>query len=123
MPKFVGPTCYILGAGASAHTGTPLLADFLVSARHHMHSSERKGHLQSFEVFFEWLDRMRATAYYVDFNLDNLEHVFSVLEMQKQLGIKPAAELVTHLLDVIAATLDQVSLPWGEGGWTPDPTY
>jgi hypothetical protein len=108
MPKITGKTVYILGAGASFVTGAPLLNDFLVSANFLRNSKNDLIHKASFDNIFRWIDSLRSTAYYVDYNIDNLEHVFSLAEMMKQLGLPEGKELCSDLKWLILETLDEL---------------
>ena len=77
MTKIVGKTIYVLGTGASQRTGAPLLRDFLVAARLLRYGRGGGLHYQkSFDIVFEWIDSLRGSSYYVEIDLDNIEHVF-----------------------------------------------
>lgn len=113
----------MLGAGASHHTGAPLLRDFLVAARL---LSERKRELyykDSFERVFNWIDSLRGSSYYVEFDLNNLEHVFSLAEMSRQLGLDQGEQLYSDLRCIIAETLDSCQINREKGQNLPDPHY
>mgnify|MGYP001579740467 CR=1 FL=1 len=84
MALITGKTIYILGAGASYHTGAPLLKDFLARARSLMASDSQLVYRESFENLFKWIDRLRAPAYYLEIDLDNLEHIFSLISMMQE---------------------------------------
>ncbi len=76
LAQITGKTIYVLGAGASQHTGAPLLRDFLVTARILREEKSELRYRGSFDRVFEWIDTLRGSSYYVEFDLDNLEHVF-----------------------------------------------
>ena len=76
MPVITGKTVYVLGAGASHHTGIPLLGDFLFTARLILESNRTIRHKDAFDLVFSWIDAMRGSSYYVELDLDNLEHIF-----------------------------------------------
>src|SRR5262245_11889993 len=61
---------------------------------------------ESFNRVFDWIDKLRGSSYYVEFDLDNLEHVFSLAEVNKQLKSEGAEELFTDLRYVVMETLD-----------------
>src|SRR5688572_29807331 len=123
MPDVTGPTVYVLGAGASHHTGAPLLRDFLVKARI-LRDSTRLTHSESFERVFEWIDTLRASSYYVESDLDNLEHVFSLAELGEQLGREREAAISRDDLPLlIAETLDSWQIRISERRFHPDTTY
>ncbi len=126
MAEITGTTVYVLGAGASCHTGAPLLADFLVSARALTGGKYREDleNKESFENVFKWIDTLRAASYYVEFDLDNLEHIFSLAEMQKQIGSEEGEKLCQSLKHVIVETLDRNIGGTNDGRYIiPDATY
>jgi len=123
MPEINGPTVYVLGAGASVHTGAPLLNDFLVTARHLYQAKADLLHRESFGRVFDWINSLRASAYYVDVDTDNLEHVFSILEMSRQIGLEGAAELSDDLVQLVVETLDRQQLVFRGGKLVPEPVY
>ncbi len=125
MAQITGRTVYILGAGASFHTGAPLLRDFLVKARLLLEGKQKPVSEKSFKEVFQWIDSLRASSYYVDFDLDNLEHLFSLADMGKQLNFPKEIEIFDALLDVIAETLDQCELNIDKrsGEYAADQTY
>ncbi|MFH1739091.1 MAG: hypothetical protein ABIH23_08790 [bacterium] len=123
MSRITLKTVYVLGAGASFHVGAPLLKDFLVTARLFLEGGQKPTHSDAFEHVFAWIDKLRASSYYVDFDLDNLEHVFSLAEMSKQLGIQNGAEIFRDLRLVTMETLDQCWLLWTRGHLETDLIY
>lgn len=106
MPAVIGKTVYILGAGASYHCGAPLLKDFLTRAKMLMHSNKNLLHKDSFQRLFNWIDELRAQAYYLNIDLDNLEHVFSIIATMRALEHDQADELYQDISFVIFETLD-----------------
>lgn len=102
-----GKTVYVFGAGASYHTGAPLLMDFLAVARTLYDRGVIKYRRGSFEEAFRWIERLKASSYFVDVDLDNIEHVYSIAEMQTQLGERNSKRLYASLKDVITMTLDK----------------
>lgn len=107
MPKMIfGKTIYVFGAGASLHVGAPLLIDFLVTARTLYNRNLVQYKSESFKLIFDWIDELKSASYYLDLDLDNIEHVFSIAEMHKQIGGLKSEELYSALIDVIAITLD-----------------
>src|SRR5262249_25121537 len=63
----------------------------------------------SFQRVFEWIDRLRSSAYYVDVDLDNLEHVFSMAEMMVQTNLAGGEALYSDLRYIIGETIDQTA--------------
>jgi hypothetical protein len=123
MALITGKTVYVLGAGASQHTGAPLLRDFLVTARLLLEGKLDLKHKESFKKIFEWIDTLRGSSYYVEFDLDNIEQVFSIAEMLKQLGDEKGEELSRALTRLVMETLDRsCKLKWGGNVFEPDKT-
>src|SRR5438552_6334345 len=123
MPEITGKTVYVLGAGASFHVGAPLLADFLVTARLLREGKQPLVHQDSFDRVFEWIDKLRESSYYVEFDLDNLEHVFSLAEMGKQLKLEGAEQIFTDLRYLVTETLDICRVRYSDKQPLPSPTY
>lgn len=128
MSKVTGKTVYILGAGASVHTGAPLLRDFLVAARLLLNRKEKLEHRDKFESVFKFIDSLRGASYYIDFDLDNIEHIFSLAEMKRQLGNAEGKDIYTKLRYLIMETLSNTCLIRKgslnrEDAYMPDDTY
>jgi hypothetical protein len=123
MSLIRGKTIYVLGAGASQHTGAPLLRDFLVAARLLLDGKAELKHRESFIKVFDWVNNLRGSAYYVEFDLDNLEQVFSIAEMLKQLGDGEGEKLSRALTRLVMETLDRTcELRWAGNFFEPDKT-
>ncbi|HUT53573.1 MAG TPA: hypothetical protein VM658_09295 [bacterium] len=123
MTAVTGKTVYILGAGASFHTGAPLLRDFLVTARFLLNSKPDLVYKDKFENVFKWIDGLRAAAYYINLDLDNMEHLFSIAEMKRQLGHPDGEEIFSDLRYVIMETLDDSRVEWKGEYYKPDDIY
>lgn len=123
MAEIIGKTVYVLGAGASCHTGAPLLADFLVKARLLFEGKRELKYKKSFERVFKWIEGLRGSAYYVDFDLDNIEHIFSLADMSKQLSLENGEQLFSDLRYIIMETLDTCQINFTGEYFTPDDTY
>jgi len=123
LAQIIGKTVYILGAGASVHTEAPLLRDFLVKARLLKDGKYPPFFQDSFNKVFRWIDTLRGSSYYVEFDLDNLEHVFSLADMSRQLGSPGGEEIFSSLGDIIAETLDGCRIPVEKGKHGPDKPY
>lgn len=101
---------FILGAGASADGGAPVLKNFLTKARSLRDSLSDSGIKNSFVRVFEgirWLQQTQAKA---EIDLNNLEHVYSLFEMAKALDFSsiPNVETLTQdLKKVIVYTLEK----------------
>ena len=124
MGTITGKTIYVLGAGASQHTGAPLLRDFLVTARMLLESNPNLKHRNSFTRAFDWIDKLRGSSYYIEFDLDNLEHIFSLCEMLKQIGDEEGMEISSHLKYLVTETLDKTcQLEWSKNQFQPNRLY
>ncbi|MBM4341423.1 MAG: hypothetical protein FJ110_18000 [Deltaproteobacteria bacterium] len=123
MPQIVGKTIYVLGAGCSHHTGAPLLRDFLVKARLLMESEKELVYKESFVRIFKWIDNLRSASYYVEFDLDNLEHIFSLADMLRQIGSEEGERYFSDLRYVVMETLDRCQLRWEGQRIQPDNLY
>jgi hypothetical protein len=75
---------YILGAGASNMVGGPLLKDFIAKAREIRYADYfREEHLiKKFEKVFEYQRELSKTKAFIGSDLDNLENLFSMLDME-----------------------------------------
>lgn len=80
-------TVFILGAGASADAGIPVMADFLDKARdlysENLLSSEEK---LAFQRVFSAIHQLKGISFYSNLDLNNIETVFSAFDMGKLLG-------------------------------------
>jgi NAD-dependent SIR2 family protein deacetylase len=84
---------YILGAGASAMLGAPLVKDFLARARELMYSPRFRSLLpepllgrleEAFESVFRYHGSLLETRKYLGIDLGNIETLFSILDMDIQ---------------------------------------
>ena len=123
MSHIVGKTIYVLGAGCSHHTGAPLLRDFLVNARLLMESQRELVYKESFERIFKWVDNLRSASYYVELDLDNLEHIFSLADMLRQIGSEEGEKYFSDLRYVVMETLDRCQLRYEKKQLKPDGAY
>lgn len=113
---------FVLGAGASYHTGAPLLYNFLSEARARMMKAQIV-HEEDFKAVFEWIDKMRGPAYHLNLDLNNLEHVFSLISMLNAVDPEEGAELYKSISFVMLETLEQCQVAFRDGNFRPDPTY
>lgn len=123
MAQIAGKTIYVLGAGCSQHTGAPLLRDFLVKSRLLKEQGKQLTYKDSFENIFAWIDKLRSASYYVELDLDNLEHIFSLAEMLKQIGLKEGEQHFSDLRYLVMETLDSCQIRWRKGRFWPDELY
>ena len=76
---------YILGAGASAALGTPLMNNFLSEARALQYSGKIPAEIaQMFDEVFTYQGSLYETRKYLGLDLDNIETLFSILDMHLQ---------------------------------------
>jgi hypothetical protein len=123
LSTITGKTIYILGAGSSHHSGAPLLRDFLLKARLLRERNADLKYKDAFDRTFKWIDSLRAASYYVELDLDNLEHIFSLAEMQKQIGIEDGEQHFSDLRYVVMETLDTCQVRWAGKRYEPDDLY
>src|SRR5262249_46192434 len=119
----LGKTVFVLGAGASHHTGAPLLRNFLVKARLLKDGNTDLVYRASFDKTFDWIDSLRGSSYYVEFDLDTLEHVFSLAELSKQIKLDQEPILHSDLSQVVVETLDRCQIEVSQTDFRPDPLY
>lgn len=123
MERVLGKTLYVLGAGASVHTGAPLLSNFLVKARLLREGRSPLTHRESFDNVFEWIESLRGSSYYIEFDLDNLEQIFSLAEMARQIGHEDGERLCSDLKWLVMETLDRCRLHYDGQQYQPDSVY
>jgi hypothetical protein len=76
---------YIMGAGASVMEGMPVLNDFMKRARAICYGSELNGESrEQFLNVFNYQNALYATRQVTAIDLDNLESLFSVIDMDYQ---------------------------------------
>ena len=124
MPVITGKTVYVLGAGASHHTGIPLLGDFLFTARLILESNRTIRYKNAFDLVFSWIDAMRGSSYYVELDLNNLEHIFSLAEMERQINPAENNDIVKELRYLISETIDNTcQIEFNGDNFPPDKVY
>lgn len=101
----------ILGAGASAAYGAPVMRTFLDSAEDLLASGGAVEHEESFRRVFQAVARLQVVHSKSELDLINLESVFTTLELAKTLGRFPGLspvdidQLIGDLKWVIVSTL------------------
>src|SRR4030042_4236737 len=114
--QILGKTVYVLGAGASCHTGAPLLKDFMLKARWLVKANKEVYFPSEYNEVFQWIDSLRGSSYFVEFALDNLEHLFSLADMIRQID---KDDTVYNNLKLMALdVLDNSELSYTN--WFPD---
>lgn len=125
---------FVLGAGASAHCGTPLMNNFLEVAEDLWRRGEVKEVAEHFEKVFDAIGYLQGIQSKAKLDTYNIETIYAAFEMGKLLdslpgieemslmkGCEPSVlmeELISSIKKVIAYTLEQTTrLP---SGGTPE---
>ncbi len=106
------PTTFILGAGASRHTGAPLISDFLAMAMKAMDDLEGEDDnlYQLFDKVFVYIAVNDALEPLLGCNFKNIEDVFGLLDLEAR--VRPASRPIRDaLLQVILQTLERTIKP------------
>ena len=77
---------YILGAGASDMLGAPLVNNFLSKARELRYTPNFSNVVDEFDEVFEYQGKLFVTRQFLGIDLDNLETLFSILDMDWQIA-------------------------------------
>ena len=104
-----GKNVFILGAGASAGAGAPVLNNFLKKARElleNVNSGLTSEQRKAFREVFEWRSQKTQALRYMNIDLDNIEELFSLVDMAQQLGDEVAGEMVDNLINLVSCTLE-----------------
>src|SRR5579859_5154562 len=120
---------FILGAGASKHTGAPLMWDFLDRARDIFTAGKMSAEwAEHFNRVFVAISELQLVHSKSRLDIRNLESVFTTFEMAKNIGrlgnLKPdeVEKCVESLQAVIFYTLDECvrfPIPFGGGIQSP----
>ena len=99
-------TVFVLGAGASADSGCPLMQDFLDRAYYLRRYTERDVEMRSFELVFEAISELQSVFAKSKLELLNIESVFAAFEMAQLFGRlgsldKEQLEYLTHAIRVL----------------------
>jgi NAD-dependent SIR2 family protein deacetylase len=118
---------YILGAGASADAGAPLMWNFLRKARELL-DNPKSGLSQDARERFQRVFEYRASLYpalrKIKIDLDNIEELFGLVDMAKQFGDEEADAMRKDLIYLIACTLEKlILLEYSKGVIHPSDTY
>jgi NAD-dependent SIR2 family protein deacetylase len=113
---------YILGAGFSANAGAPVMRNFVEHAKL-LRDDPRLGlpaeDQKTFERVFRRLAELRVAQARMAIDIENIEHLFSLLDMDIEFGGKSAGTLRQDLIFLILRTLEKTiqtkNLP--SGGW------
>ena len=118
-------TVFMLGAGASAHCGTPLMNNFLGVAEDLWRAGEVEEAKEDFKKVFDARGKLQAVHSKAKINTYNVEDVFAAFEMGRLLGSLPGIEemslmegrepstlmkeLISSIKKVIAYTLERTT--------------
>jgi hypothetical protein len=103
---------FILGAGASRECGAPLMSDFLDIASDLLRSKSAVDKGEEFERVFSAIGALQAVHSKAQLDLNNIESIFTVLELGKVIQRIPGLQLsdiestISALKDVIVKTLE-----------------
>ena len=104
----------ILGAGASVACGAPVMENFLDRAQALYANNKDLPQRASFERVFHAISDLQRVHSKAQFDLDNIESIFTAFEIGCILGRLPGissvtelAELVDHLRWLMVVTLEQ----------------
>jgi len=104
---------FVLGAGASAQAGGPLMSTFLDRARDLLAAGAVADRKDDFERVFKALVRLRDVFFKSGLDLDNIESVFAAFEMAGTIGklggysVEEIADLARSIRVLIVRTLDE----------------
>ena len=106
---------FVLGAGASAHCGTPLMNNFLEVAQDLLRLGEVDEVKEDFENVFDAVGHLHAIQSKAKINTYNIEDVYAAFEMGKLLDSLPGVEsnkiegLTSSIRKVIGYTLEKTT--------------
>src|SRR5256885_1728517 len=104
---------FILGAGASAAAGIPTMDKFLDRARDLMEAHQVGRVKAAFDLVFNAIDILPQAHSKATLDIDNVESVFSALEMARIVGVfgdyseEQIAQLDEGMRSVIATTIEK----------------
>jgi NAD-dependent SIR2 family protein deacetylase len=123
---------FILGAGASADAGVPLLADFLDTAWHLLETCEEAlgAAATDFRHVFDGVEALSLTQAKSSLTFSHLEEVFTAFEMAQTLQVLPGREgadvgsYVRAMESLIVTTIEQtLQFPSRDDVPLPPPPY
>lgn len=94
---------YILGAGFSFDSGTPLVNNFLTrmaDSVEWLYDANRVAEAEAIQKVFEFRQQAAGAAFRCQIDVDNIEELFSLA------SVVEAEELTRHITTAIAATID-----------------
>jgi hypothetical protein len=123
--RIVSRYLFILGAGASKHTGAPLMADFLDKSRGLFAANRVSEYTEDLSRVFNAISKLQSVHSKSELDIVNLESVFSAFEMAELLDLPLfGGDLVHSMRRLIAWTLDEaVRFEAKEGKIVSSPPY
>lgn len=109
----MGEIVFILGAGASRDCGAPLMNDFLDTASRLLSTNDVGGKSEDFERVFRAISSLQAVHSKSQIDLNNIESIFTTLEIANILGKLPGFEpdeiplAIASLKELIVVTLER----------------
>jgi hypothetical protein len=103
---------FLLGAGASAQCGAPVMSNFLDVAAGLLRTNQVREKREQFERVFEVIGGLQAVHSKAQLDLNNIEAVFTALELgriiQRVPGMKPEEipQAISSLKELIVQTLE-----------------
>jgi NAD-dependent SIR2 family protein deacetylase len=105
---------FILGAGFSANAGAPVMWDFIEQAKL-LRDDARLGlpaeDQKTFERVFKRLGELRVAQAKMEIDIENIEHLFSLLDMDIEFGGRGTSSLRQDLIFLILRTLEKTIRP------------
>ena len=120
---------FILGAGASAASGAPVMRNFLDVARDLLATGRVEGHRCHFETVFRIIGSLQQVHSKAQLDLTNIESIFTVLELARIIkripGVAGESEIdaaISALKVLIVKTLEMsITYPFREHSRQPLP--
>ena len=114
---------FVLGAGASAHCGTPLMNNFLEVAEDLWRRGEVEEASEHFKELFDAIGNLQGIHSKAKLDTYNIETIYAAFEMGKLLDSLPGVEensqieeLISSIKKVIAYTLERTTKLPCDGG-------
>lgn len=121
---------FILGAGASRDCGAPLMNDFLDTASRLLSTYEVENKRADFEMVFRAIASLQAVHSKAQLDLNNIESIFTALEIANILGKLPGFErgeipqAIASLKELIVTTLEStIKFPTSGSQILPPKSY
>lgn len=121
---------FVLGAGASRDCGAPLMNDFLDTSSRLLSTNEVGGKKEHFERVFKAISSLQAVHSKAQLDLNNIESIFTALEIANVLGKLPGfetneiGEVINSLKEMIVETLERtINFPTRDSHILPPSSY